>query len=153
MAERVLLDPAGEPDAPALAAVLSESAGLWERLSRRLDEMGAVGSWSWGGRKYGWERRYKRAGRPFLTLTPLSGGCFSALVVLGRAETEVASGLPLSSRGRGLFDATPQLHDGRWLFVPVESEADVDDVVLLVLAKLPERVRQRLSAAATTVAR
>ncbi len=150
MDERVLLDPADAPEAGVLNAVLDKAAGLWDRLVRQLDEMGGVGTWSWGGRKYGWELRYKRAGRPFATLTPLAGR-FSVLIVLGRAETEVASTLPLTDAARQLFETTPQLHDGRWLFVPVESEADVDDVVTLLLAKLPGRIRQRISAAEAPV--
>ncbi len=147
MGERVFLDPADPPEAAALEGLLGNVAGPWRRLVDELDEIGALGAWSWGGRKVGWELRYKRAGRPFATLTPLERR-FSVLVVLGRAETEVALRLPLTDGARRLLDATPQLHDGRWLFVPVEGGENVDDVVTLLLAKLPERVRRGLLAPA-----
>jgi hypothetical protein len=89
---------------------------------------------------------FKRAGRPFVTLTPRHGG-FDALVVLGRAEADAARGLPLGGGTREAFVDSPQLHDGRWLFLPIGGDEDADDLLRLLSVKLPARVRARLGLA------
>lgn len=73
-------------------------------------------------------------GREDVSLTPDRGG-FTALVVLGEKETEAARGLDLGKHVRTVFEEARQLRDGRWLFVPVESERDVDDIEALLAVK------------------
>ena len=55
--------------------------------------------------------------------------------MLGKAEAEKAEALTLGEQVGKVFRETPQLHDGRWLFIPVTSDTDVDDVEQLLLAK------------------
>ena len=58
-----------------------------------------------------------------------------AQIVLGKEQVATALGLSLGQRvGQALRD-TPQLHDGRWLFVKVTSRRDVKDVVQLIQVK------------------
>lgn len=132
------------PDHQALADRLGGSIAPWDALVGYLtDDVGAQGAWSWGGTKSGWELRFKRAGRPLTTLTPGQGG-FTALVVLGREEALRAAGLRLGEPARRTFEEAHPYHDGRWLFLSVADDDDLEDVIALVREKLPARLRESL---------
>lgn len=132
------------PGRETLVGLIGDSIGRWDALVTWLtDETGARGSWSWGGSRSGWELRFKRAGRPLTTLTP-GHGAFTALVVLGQEDALRASGLALGERARRNFDEAHPYHDGRWLFLSVLDDTDLEDVTALVRSKLPARLRESL---------
>jgi hypothetical protein len=138
------LDRSLPPTDHELIAALGDAAPRWLRLVRVLvGEIGAHAEARWDGPRSGWCLPFKRAGRPLVTLTPRSAG-FDALVVLGQHEADAARGLPLGEAVRDAFVDSPQLHDGRWLFLSIGSDADADDLLRLLSVKLPARLRARL---------
>jgi hypothetical protein len=145
MAVDPLFDPGAAPMPGVVRSIVGPTAPLWDTLVGRFEAMGARGAFTWEGPKYGWSLKYTRAGRPFVSLTPVPGG-FRALVILGRAQVDEAPALPLGAHVRGIFDAARQYPDGRWLLIPVESEQDAADVVALLETKLPPTIRAKLAA-------
>jgi hypothetical protein len=145
-----MTDPLFDPTAPPVEGVvedlLGRNVGAWHELLGRCAAMGAPAEWAWGGPKYGWEKKARRAGKPFATLTPHPNG-FRALIVLGRADSEAAAALPLGPGVRSTYESARQLPDGRWLFHEVESDGDVADLVALLMLKLPPTIRARMAAA------
>jgi Protein of unknown function (DUF3788) len=137
------LDRSSPPSDRDGVAVLGDAAPRWVRLTRILTELGAHGVVRWDGPRSGWCVPVKRAGRPLVTLTPRPDG-FDALVVLGRAEADLARGVALGEATREILTDSPQLHDGRWLFLSIASDADADDLLRLLSVKLPARVRAKL---------
>jgi hypothetical protein len=138
------LDRDHSPADHELCRVLGDAAPRWAWLTRTLaDDFGARSTWRWDGPRSGWCAAFKRAGRPFVTLTPRADG-IDALVVLGATEADVAGALPMGESIRDAFADSPQLHDGRWLFLPIASDADGRDLLRLLTVKLPPRVRARL---------
>jgi hypothetical protein len=91
----------------------------------------------------GWELRYRRAGRPLITVTP-TGDAFTACVVLGAAATAEAEALPLGPEARRILDGARRYPDGTWLFIPVRNAGDLADVRALLELKLPTGVRRTL---------
>lgn len=62
--------------------------------------------------------------------------------VLGKDQVTQALEAPLGAHIGGLLRETPQPHDGRWLFIPVKSAADVADIEqLLLIKKRPKQAR------------
>lgn len=140
------LDRSAPPEEATLYGVLGNAARRWERLTSVLVErVGASGEPRWDGPRSGWCIPFRRAGRPLLTLTPRSGG-FDAMVVLGQAEADEARGLRLGEATRRAFLDSPQLHDGRWLFLSIGSDEDLDDLLRLLCVKLPVRLRECVDA-------
>lgn len=145
MTSSAFLDRDHSPADHELHEALGDAAPRWADLARTLtDELGARSAWRWDGPRSGWCVPFRRAGRPFVTLTPRTGG-FDALVVLGAAEADVAGALPMGEATRDAFADSPQLHDGRWLFLTIASDADARDLLRLLTVKLPPRVRARLA--------
>jgi hypothetical protein len=129
------IDKTHPPSAVEVAAALGTLEPIWQRLIRfMLDAYQLPPEWSYGGPKYGWNLWYRRAGKALLTLYPQQGGCV-AQVVLGKDQVEKALSLDLGEGVAKVFRETPSLHDGRWLFIPVQSERDAVDVEQLIRLK------------------
>jgi len=140
--QSILMDKSHEPDAETISRAVGTAGRHWDQLVSWLQEVGAKGSTTWDGDKYGWSLRYRRAGRPFTTLTPLEDA-FASLVVLGREQSVEAGSLELSPSSRRTYEEARQYPDGRWLFLHVSSPEQLADVVQLLRLKLPARVRSR----------
>lgn len=89
---------------------------------------------SFGGKNYGWNLWYRKSGKSLVTLYPQQD-CFVAQVVLGKDQVEKALSLVLGENVGGALRSTPQLHDGRWLFITARSDQDVADIQQLLVAK------------------
>jgi hypothetical protein len=119
--------------------MLGKNVGLWSDLVKHISTAyGVPGILSFGGLKYGWELGFRKGGRPLADLYP-ADGYFVAQVVLGKAATSMAGQLRLGDHVREVFDGSRQLYDGRWLFIPVKSKRDVEDVKLLIDVKVTSR--------------
>ena len=140
MAPTVFMNADRAPTEPEIRRALGPVAGLWDSLGSWIEESyGVEPTFVPPSRNYGWDVKYRKAGRTLVSLTP-DEGCFTVLVVLGAAETEAARKLELGEHVRAIFEDAKQFHDGRWLFVPVASEQDVQDIEeLLVLKRRPRR--------------
>ena len=147
MAPTVFMDPNHEPSPAEIAAALGPVATLWDSLTAYVEESyGVEPTYGRPSKRYGWDVKYRKGGRTLLSLTP-DEGRFTALVVLGVAEAEAAHDLDLGEHVRTVFEGAEQLHDGRWLFVSVESECDVNDIeALLALKRRPRRAATKTAA-------
>jgi hypothetical protein len=139
-------DPAAPPSPGAVDILLGARRKPWHDLLREVEAMGALGAWTWGGPRYGWEWKARRGGKPFITLSPHSGG-FQALIILGTADSNAAAGLRLGPRVRATYQSARVFPDGRWLFHEVEADPEVADLVTLLRLKLPPTIRARLDGA------
>ncbi len=119
--------PGDPPTDTEVRAWLGEDAhAFWKRLVQRIaTDYANIFSpeWLYGGKKHGWSLRYKKSSS-FCTLVPEQGR-FMLLVVLGGKERDSfeASRHLFSTRLCTLYDETKTYHDGKWLFLEVNSEA------------------------------
>jgi len=131
----VFADKNHPPSADELKAALGPMSPLWDALVEFIAANYQMpGELSFGGKKYGWNRWYRRSGKSLVSLYPKQE-CFVAQIVLGKDQVEKAMLLELGDGVGKILRETPQLHDGRWLFIPVTSEEDVNGVEQLLLVK------------------
>ena len=123
-----------------LAHIEKKAKTAWLELKHLLEhDYGIYPETVFWGKKYGWLVRYRKGGRTLCSLFPEKSG-FSALIVLGRKESEKAllSDEP-SRKMKDTIRNTAQLHDGRWLWIRVATIEDVKDVENLLLIKKKPR--------------
>jgi hypothetical protein len=125
------------PSAEEIQSALGLVHPLWERLISFIATTYQIaGEWStWGPAEHGWGLRYRIKSKALAALYPQKG-MIIAQVVLGKAQAERALDLDLGETTGKLLRETPQLRDGRWLFIPVHNEADAGDVEQLLLVKM-----------------
>ncbi len=95
------------------------------------------------GKKYGWALRFRIKGKLLTSFYPTQNG-FTAQINLSPAAIEQAQCMML---GQNVQQAIAKAHpypEGRWLFVPVESENDIRDIQhLLALRSETKRFQKR----------
>lgn len=79
------------------------------------------------GEPYGWGRRFRLKGKLLTTLYPTRGG-FTAQIILNPQAVDAALAMPLGTNTRQAIEKANPYPEGRWLFIPVQSAADLDDV-------------------------
>ncbi len=87
------------------------------------------------GKNYGWALRFRIKGKLLISLYPAEGG-FTAQVNLSSEAVEKAQRMKL---GKNVQQAIAQAHpypEGRWLFIPVESEKDYRDIQRLLALRV-----------------
>jgi len=137
MTESCFTDPKHQPTLEEIRSALGSCFPLWERLTTFIEKSYRIeGVWStWGPAKSGWNLRYRRKGKSLTALHPQQERIL-VQIVLGKAQAERALQLELRENISTILRETPQLRDGRWLFVPVTSKSDAEDVEKLLLAKM-----------------
>jgi Protein of unknown function (DUF3788) len=141
MGPTAFMDTMRAPTAKEIADALGPAAGFWKRLTRYVEQSYDIEPvFGAPSKNYGWDVKYRKGGRTLVSLTP-DRGEFTALVVLGAAESDAARDLELGDHVRRVFDEAKPLHDGRWLFIKVESDRDVDDVEALLAVKRRPRAQ------------
>jgi len=135
------LDKTQPPTQEDLQAAMGSVYPLWERLLRFIETNYKLpGEMSYGGKNYGWNLWYRKSGKSLLSLYPQEGYVV-AQIVLGNAQVAQALALELGETVGTLLRETPQFHDGRWLFIPVRTAQDAEDVKqLLQVKRRPKRV-------------
>ncbi len=137
-----MLDKSRQPsDEDMINTIGQPIAEAWTALRRFLVETyDIVPKFDKGGRNYGWNLQHRAGGRPLCELYPEKGS-FTALVILGKAELDLALGR-LDSFGatvrRALTDSH-RYHDGCWMYIrvsdPQSCQQDVQDIQQLILIK------------------
>jgi hypothetical protein len=136
-----LLDKAQQPSQQDIQKELGAAWPLWDEITRFLAEAYPEihPELSYGGKKYGWNLWYRKSGKSLLSLFP-NEGYFVAQIVLGSVQVTQALQLELGEAVGTLLRETPQFHDGRWLFIPVRTAQDAEDLKqLLQVKRRPKR--------------
>lgn len=135
MAIGCFLDKERPPTDAEVKSALGVKFPLWQRIVQFLyDNYEMAADFSYGGKEYGWNLWYRKSGKSLVSLYPQTGG-FVAQVVLGKDQTEQALTMKFCRNVDKLVRETPQLHDGKWLFIPIKSLAEAKDVERLLLLK------------------
>jgi len=129
------LDKDHQPTLPEVFDVLGVKQLLWVKLTQFIANNYPIPEeWNFGGKKYGWNVWYRKSGKTLVSLYPQQGG-FVAQIVLGKDQVEQALYLKLGKNVETVLKETPQLHDGRWLFIRVKTEKDIKDIQQLLQVK------------------
>jgi hypothetical protein len=129
------LDKSTPPTEQDIGLALGAALPIWQTLTAFIKEKYQMEApLTFGGKNYGWNLWYRKSGKSLVSLYPQQGH-FIAQVVLGREQVEKALLLPCGEKVGRLLRETPQLHDGKWLFIPVDSAQDLEDVQQLLLIK------------------
>ena len=135
MSISIFSDKTHPPEPTEIAKALGSAQPLWERLIHFIaSNYQMVGDMVYGGKNYGWNLWYRKSGKSLISLYPQEN-TLVAQVVLGRAQVEKALTLSLGENVSRTLRETPQLHDGRWLFIKVTTETDAADVEQLLRVK------------------
>lgn len=131
-----------QPTMDEMVQTVGSVSGLWTELQRFVENSYDISPQViFGGRNYGWQLQYRKGGRTLCNLYP-ERGSFTVLLVLGKHESEYALNRlnELSPGVRSVFESTPPLHDGRWLWIRPSNRDDLTSVeTLLTIKRKPKK--------------
>ena len=90
------------------------------------------------GKNYGWARRFRIRGQLLTSLYPVKGG-FTAQINLSPNGIEKAQNMKLGKNVQMAIERAHPYPEGRWLFIPVESEKDIQDVERLLALRVEDK--------------
>ena len=137
-----MVDETHTPTEKEMSEFIGEPArGAWVMIRQFLKEHYDIVPEILFDKKNGWYVRYRKGGKTLITITP-EKGAVRILMVLGRDESEKVLSLQneLTPKMYELIKNTRQLHDGRWLWIRLFRDSDVEDVEkLLPIKRKPKK--------------
>ena len=142
-----MTEPGNQPTDSAVAEWVGERGyQYWKQITQLIAENYPnvfIPEWLYGGKKHGWSLRYKKS-KSFCTLIPEKNR-LALLVVFGAEEREKVETIRngLSKKTQNEYDNATTYHDGKWLFLEIDADRVVKDVMLLLSAKRrPKHVKE-----------
>ena len=110
----------------------------WVQISSFIEEQYPnvfTPEWLFGGKKHGWSVRYKKS-RSFCTLIPEKNHLMLQ-IVFGAKEREKVESIRynLTNKTQIKYDEAKTYHDGKWLYLSVDSDEVVKDIEILLTTK------------------
>jgi len=118
-----------QPSEAEVLAAVSPRLPIWQELVRFIREKYPVQEdfKFMYGKNYGWAFRFRMKSQFFTSLYPAEGG-FAVQVNLSPQAVEQALSLQPGKNVRQAIERAHPYPEGRWLFIPVESEQDAADI-------------------------
>lgn len=142
MALSAYADKARQPSLDDMLETVGDKADLWRAVvGFMMETYGCAGDAKFYGKSYGWMLQFRSGGKSLLALYPREGAV-TAQVTLGPTLVESALTLPLGSAFRRAIEEAHPYPEGRWLFVPLQGDEEVEDLKqMMTLKKRPPRAR------------
>jgi hypothetical protein len=130
------------PSLDEIQASLGLQWNIWQQLSQFIsDTYKSTGEFKFYGKSYGWAVRYRKNGKALLSLYPAQSS-FTVQIILSEAQIAQAQRSDLTQSTLDAIAAANPYPEGRWLFIPVKSARDLQDVRNMLAIKAPLPVRK-----------
>jgi hypothetical protein len=135
LAVGVFVDKNHRPTPKEIADALSTDQALWQHLNQFiLDNYRAKSEFRFYGKNYGWAVRFRKSGKALLSMYPAANH-FKAQIILAEPQAKQALRLSIGESVKNIIRNSHSFPEGHWLFIPVKSKRDLEDVKKLLLLK------------------
>ena len=114
-----------------------ETLSVWNQLTDTIDSLYEVDRlWNKGFGDWKIEYKYRRGGKTLCTFYAKEGSA-TLLITYGKAERDKFEEIKasVSKPLQELFEQTTTLHDGKWLWIPLDNELNIADIVAMLKIK------------------
>ena len=126
-----------------LTVLLSkETLSVWNELTEAIDSIYDVDRlWDKGFGDWKIEYKYRRGGKTLCTFYAKEGVA-NLLITYGKSEREKFETIKasVSQQLQEIYEMTSTLHDGKWLWIPLDDKLKVEDIIeMLKIKRRPNR--------------
>ena len=110
---------------------------VWDKLTDRIDSLYDVDRlWNKGFGNWKVEYKYRRGGKTLCTFYAKENVAY-CLITYGKAERVKFEGLKasVSKQLQDIYEQTATLHDGKWLWIPLDDQINVEDIIVMLKIK------------------
>ena len=119
-----------------------ETLLMWNKLTDAIDLLYDVDRiWNKGFGAWKIEYKYRRGGKTLCTFYAKENVA-NILITYGKAEREKFEKIKesVSKQLQDIYERTETLHDGKWLWIPLDNEISVEDIIeMLKIKRRPNR--------------
>lgn len=119
-----------------------EALAVWNELTDSIDSLYDVDRlWDKGFGEWKIEYKYRRGGKTLCTFYAKEGVA-NLLITYGKAEREKFEVIKasVSKQLQEIYERTATLHDGKWLWIPLDDKLKVEDIIeMLKIKRRPNR--------------
>ena len=119
-----------------------ETLSIWNKLTAAIDLLYDVDRlWDKGFGNWKVEYKYRRGGKTFCTFYAKEDVA-NLLIIYGKAEREKFEKIKdsLSKSMQDIYERTEVLHDGKWLWLPIDDKISIEDIItMLKIKRRPNR--------------
>lgn len=119
-----------------------EALFMWNKLTDAIDSLYDVDRiWNKGFGAWKIEYKYRRGGKTLCTFYAKENVA-NLLITYGKTEREKFEKIKesVSKQLQDIYERTETLHDGKWLWIPLDNEIRVEDIVeMLKIKRRPNR--------------
>lgn len=119
-----------------------ETLSMWNKLIDAIDSLYDVDRiWNKGFGAWKIEYKYRRGGKTLCTFYAKENVA-NLLIIYGKAEREKFEKIKecVSKQLQEIYEKAEILHDGKWLWIPLNNEASVADIIeMLKIKRRPNR--------------
>ncbi len=119
-----------------------ETLFVWNKLTNAIDSLYDVDRiWNKGFGAWKIEYKYRRGGKTLCTFYAKENVA-NILITYGKAEREKFEKIKesVSKQLQDIYERTETLHDGKWLWIPLDNEISVEDIIeMLKIKRRPNR--------------
>lgn len=130
-----------EPTNDELSELLDTNLlNIWFELIKRINELYDVDNiWNKGFGDWKYEYKFRRGGKTLCTLY-MKKNKANILFTLGKVERDKYEEIKFqfSNKVNTIYDNTENFHDGKWLWIPIDSDWN-DLLKLLKIKRKPNR--------------
>lgn len=132
MAYGAFTDRTSRPEGTEIETALAGAAALWKDIVTFVESSFRVSSdWKFYGKNYGWSLAFKKSGKALVSLYP-DKGSFAAQVILKEDQIAEIPRELMTRELRAAIDAANPYAEGRWIFLAVVSERELQVVKKLI---------------------
>ncbi len=120
---------------------------VWNELTDVIDSLYDVDrSWDKGFGDWKVEYKYRRGGKTLCTFYAKEKVA-SLLITYGKAEREKFEKIKgsVSKQLQEIYEKTETLHDGKWLWIPLDNEIRIEDITEMLKIKRRPNRKQKYS--------
>lgn len=115
---------------------------VWNDLVSEVDSLYDMDQlWNKGFRDWEIEYKYRRGGKTLCTFYAKKGAAY-LLITYGKKEREKFEKIKncMSQPIRNIYEVTESFYDGKWLWIPLDENIDIEDIIaMLKIKRRPNR--------------
>ena len=124
-----------------------ETLLVWNELTEVIDSLYDVDRlWDKGFGNWKVEYKYRRGGKTLCTFYAKEDAA-NLLIIYGKVEREKFEEIKdsLSKPMQDIYERTEVLHDGKWLWIPIDDKIEIEDIIAMLKIKRRPNRKQRLN--------
>lgn len=123
------------PASEEIQAILGSQWEAWLKFNQFVrDTYSGTSEFKFYGKNYGWAVRYRKSGKALLSVYPAQAG-FTIQIILSEGEIVQARQNDLAQGALSAIEAANPYPEGRWLFIPIKSDRDLQDIKKMLAIK------------------